>query len=141
MMRRLKQRQRQQRNIWAMLNKPATDDFKSFKEGDFVILITDLSDILDMRALYQVVSVGLDVAIALFGSNKVVARSGIFVAHQEFRHATIQEVIAGYRIDKIRSIYAHDKYPYNLLTGEQVGAVLNFAQVIDVIERTGETQA
>lgn len=61
MMKRIRQRQRQQRNIWSMLNKPATDDFKIFNEGGFVILITDLSDILDMRALYKVVSVGLDV--------------------------------------------------------------------------------
>lgn len=37
MMRRLRQRQRQQRSIWAMVNNPTTGEFTNFKVGDEVV--------------------------------------------------------------------------------------------------------
>lgn len=43
----------------------------------------------------------------------------------DFRHATPKEIAAGHRIDEVVPVYEDVKFPYNVLTGEQVGAVMN----------------
>ncbi|QNY28456.1 hypothetical protein IC763_06040 [Acinetobacter seifertii] len=47
----------------------------------------------------------------------------------ELEHASEAEIKAGHRIDEVVPVYAKVKFPYNVLTGEQVGAVMNATHI------------
>ncbi|EMW7813726.1 hypothetical protein [Acinetobacter baumannii] len=132
MMRRLRQRQRQQRSIWAMLNKPMPGDFKV---GDKITTLL-CDDIL------TVIDIGSGNFLKAKGFNCHGMKDGVCnVLSFQVNHATKEEIEAGYRIDKVVPTYANIKFPYLVFTGAQVGAVLKVAQEIDDIESIGETKA
>ncbi|MEO4070912.1 hypothetical protein [Acinetobacter pittii] len=132
MMRRFKQRQRQQRNIWALLKKPMPRDFKV---GDKITTLL-CDDIL------TVIGIGHGDFLKAKGFNCHGMKDGVCnVLSFQVNHATKEEIEAGHRIDKVVPTYADIKFPYMVFTGVQVGAVLKFTQEIADIERIVETTA
>lgn len=47
------------------------------------------------------------------------------VFKREIRPAKVEEIAVGHRINDVVPVYADVKFPYKVLTGEQVGAVMN----------------
>ncbi|MGU3313583.1 hypothetical protein [Acinetobacter sp. M5A5_2a] len=91
-------------------------DLITYNESDFIYKIDTLtSDGLHATTVHPVKRC----IIALF-------------EHDNINHASPEEIAAGHRIDEdVVPVYANPKFAYTVLSGAQVGAVLNVTQQID----------
>lgn len=101
-------------------------DIKSYKVGDFVLPLSRYSD----KVCELVADLGYDFKY----KNKddgfgYIVKSFLPVT---WRHATPNEIEAGFRIDEdVVPVYANPQFAYTVLSGAQVGSVLQFTPQID----------
>ncbi|MGP4772540.1 hypothetical protein ACS125_18630 [Acinetobacter sp. PFS20] len=97
------------------LKEPVMSEFKEFKAGDKVVFKYGSMP----KDLMTIEFVSLD------GSCVDVFEDFNPILSEVLDYATTEEIAAGHRIDEVVPVYADVKFPYNVLTGEQVGAVMN----------------
>lgn len=89
-----------------------------FKVGDWVKRTDKRTE-----SIYQITSIQEGLIKCTFKKNGEDWR--LHTTKGEIEHATPEEIAAGHRIDEVVPVYADVKFPYKVLTGEQVGAVMN----------------
>ncbi|WP_289343441.1 hypothetical protein [Acinetobacter baumannii] len=101
-------------------------DIKSYKVGDFVLPFSRYSD----KVCELVEDLGYDFKYKnKDGGFGYIVKSFLPTA---WRHATPNEIEAGFRIDEdVVPVYANPQFAYTVLTGAQVGSVLQFTPQID----------
>ncbi|MFW1769627.1 hypothetical protein [Acinetobacter baumannii] len=108
-------------------------DAKDFKVRDKVCLTTTGG-----KCLFEVVEEKAEftedyIAIAILSpTGNLVRSSADWVLKKQVRHATPEEIKAGCRLDEdVVPVYANPQFAYTVLTGAQVGSVLQLAPQID----------
>lgn len=87
-----------------------------FKVGDWVKRTDKRTE-----SIYQISSIDKDLIKCNFTKSGESWR--LHTTKWEIERATTEEIAAGHRIDEVVPVYADVKFPYKVLTGEQVGDV------------------
>jgi len=95
-------------------------EFKEFERGLWVVFDTSrpYCRLLPPCLMKFIEEVDGDAMVETQGQWSLVSLAALKIASEE-------EIAAGHRIDKVVPVYADVKFPYSVLTGEQVGAVMN----------------